>query len=78
MRIHAISYFIMREIWTKMYALPRKSYFEINLDRAKVNVVCPAKDIFIQSLCTTEILKKLEIYRIDLRRAFTILKGEDL
>ena len=40
----------MREIWTRMYPLPkkRKVYFEINLDRAKVNMIHPAKDIFIE------------------------------
>ena len=55
-----------------------KSYFENNLDRAKVNVTCPAKDIFIQSLSITEILNKLEISRVHLRKAFSISKDEDL
>ena len=40
----------MTEIWTRIYALPRKrkSYLEINLDHAKVNMIYPAKYIFIE------------------------------
>ena len=69
-----------KKVLTRRNALLKqvKSYIDINLTPAKLNVIDPTKDNFTQPLSVQEILNELEIPKEDYYGALSISKDEYL